>query len=505
MKTTFTPVLKKKNSKDKFGIVNIRITRDRKSEYISTGIKLAERFWNINGKAVDGKLRSHRDFDEEQRANIITTIKTKIQEVESVYIVPVNTTAPLLNQNQSFLFHLKKHISFLEERKKIGTSKRYRTTQYHIEKFLTRVDKSDLKFSDITSPLIEEFETYLIGTGLLENTTKNYINCIKRLYTKLVKTGIYSSALDPFVHFQNRRKPIEKGFLEKINVDRIRELKLDKENPLYHIRNYFLLQIFGQGLRISDLLTLRFSNIKEGEIEFFQYKTKKKHIVYMSETIMFLMKNYIHAKEVDDVFKLRHKYKFNGSQESKTYYDIQMQYSALTNSYIKMPIEKADERKALLKDIDVFKKTLDQVRKNVYERLLIILHNYAKVHSNEFIFPILNPTMFTDVVFDGNTTLTKQQYNHLQSKTTVYNKRLKELQQEVFNQFKVPLPITLTSHVARHTYTNLMLEVGGDVYEISKSIGHQGINTTDKYITTLKKRVENKNKDLGNEFTYLME
>jgi site-specific recombinase XerD len=50
-----------------------------------------------------------------------------------------------------------------------------------------------------------------------------------------------------------------------------------------------------------------------------------------------------------------------------------------------------------------------------------------------------------------------------------------------------------------------MLGVGGDVYEISKSIGHQGINTTDKYITTLKKRVENKNKDLGSEFTYLME
>jgi hypothetical protein len=38
-----------------------------------------------------------------------------------------------------------------------------------------------------------------------------------------------------------------------------------------------------------------------------------------------------------------------------------------------------------------------------------------------------------------------------------------------------------------------------------KSIGHQGINTTDKYITTLKKRAENKNKDLGSAFTYLME
>jgi site-specific recombinase XerD len=502
---TITPVLKKKYPDDKNGIINLRITENRRSTYISLGINLAERFWNKNGKSIEARLRNHRDFDENLRRDIISKLTSKYNDQEEIHRNAELQNIPLQNQNQSFIFHLNKNILFLEERKKIGTSKRYRTTLYHIEKFLSRINKSDLKFFDITSPLIEEFETYLIGTGLLENTTKNYINCIKRLYTKSVKTGIYSSPLDPFVHFQNRRKPIEKGFLEKINVDRIRELKIDKAHSLYNIRNYFLLQIFGQGLRVSDLLTLRFSNIKEGEIEFFQYKTKKKHVVYMSETIMFLLKNYINTKDVEDVFKLKYKYPFKGSEERNTYHEMQVIYSEITNSVIKTPIEKTDERKAIIKDVEVFKKLLDKVRKNVYDRLLIILHNYAKIHSKEFIFPILNPELYTDVVFDGNTTLTKPQYNHLQSKTTIYNKKLKELQKEVFEQFKVTLPVTLTSHVARHTYTNLMLGVGGDVYEISKSIGHQGINTTDKYITTLKKRVENKNKDLGSEFSYLME
>jgi site-specific recombinase XerD len=67
------------------------------------------------------------------------------------------------------------------------------------------------------------------------------------------------------------------------------------------------------------------------------------------------------------------------------------------------------------------------------------------------------------------------------------------------------LNILLTSQVARHIYNNLIISIGGDVYEISKSLGHQGINTTDKYIKTLKTRVENKNKDLGIEFSYSME
>ena len=503
---TITPVLKKKYPNDKSGIVNLRITENRRSTYISLGINLAERFWNKNGKTIEAKLRNHRDFDEELRQGIITKLTLKYNEHNEIHRNAEFQNVPVTNHNQSFLFHLNRNISFLEERKKIGTSKRYKTTLYHIEKFLKPLNRPDLNFSDITSFFIEEFETYLIGTGLLENTTKNYINCIKRLYTKSIKTGIYSTSLDPFVHFQNRRKPIEKGFLEKIHVDRIRELKLDQNHPLYHIKNYFLLQIFCQGLRISDLLTLRFSNIKESEIEFFQYKTKKKHIVYMSETIMFLLKNYIKVQEVDKAINQRYIYQYKGIEERKTLKEMQSTYKILSKPGINaLLFGKSKEDMEIFKEIEAYKNIINSTRKKIYERLLIILHNYAKIHSDGFIFPILNPALYTDVTFDGNTTLTKPQYNHLQSKTTIYNKKLKELQKEIFEQFKVILPVTLTSHVARHTYTNLMLGVGGDVYEISKSIGHQGINTTDKYITTLKKRVENKNKDLGSEFTYLME
>lgn len=106
----------------------------------------------------------------------------------------------------------------------MGTSKRYRTTQFHIEKYLKRENKSDLTFSEMTSSFIEGFETYLLGKGLIENTTKNYINCIKRLYTRLVKMGVYTSPLDPFVNFVNKRRTVEKEFLEKKHVDLIRLL-----------------------------------------------------------------------------------------------------------------------------------------------------------------------------------------------------------------------------------------------------------------------------------------
>lgn len=505
MSITFTPVLKKKYSSHNYGIINIRITQNRNSKYVPIGISLIERFWNKNGRSIESKLRVHRDFDVNERLEIIITIKSNIQELETTYKSNLDVNSTILNKNVSYLYHLKKHIELLEERKKIGTSKRYRTTLFHIEKYLKRENKLDLTFSEMTSSFIEGFETYLLGKNLIDNTTKNYINCIKRLYTRLVKMGVYTSPLDPFVNFVNKRRTVEKEFLEKKHVDLIRLLNLPINHPLYHIRNYFLFQIFGQGLRVSDLLTLKFSNIKEGVIEFIQYKTKKSHTVYITDTVMFILKNYIHDDKVDKVFKLGYTYSINGVEYKKTYDQVQDRYTELTNLFIKTPIEKTEERKKMGKDVEYFKKVLDKVRNNVFDRLIMILHNYSKSHQDDYIFPILNPELFEGINFNENTTLTKKQYNHLQSKTTMYNKRLKKLQNEITNQFPgIVIDIPFTSHIPRHTYTNLMLQIGGDVYEISKSIGHMGIKTTDNYIRTIKQRIENKNKDLGKEFSYFM-
>ena len=64
------------------------------------------------------------------------------------------------------------------------------------------------------------------------------------------------------------------------------------------------------------------------------------------------------------------------------------------------------------------------------------------------------------------------------SKTTIYNKQLKEL------QFLCKIKTKLTSHITRHTYTNLLIEnTDNDIYSISKSLGHQRLSTTEHYLS----------------------
>jgi hypothetical protein len=53
--------IKEKISRQKEGLNNLRITQNRRSTYISLGIKRAERFWNINGDTPVNYLTAHNN------------------------------------------------------------------------------------------------------------------------------------------------------------------------------------------------------------------------------------------------------------------------------------------------------------------------------------------------------------------------------------------------------------------------------------------------------------
>ena len=203
-KITYTPVLKKKNSKDTTGLINVRVTEDRKSIYQSTRISLHQRFWNNKGKDIESKLRDQKGFDKDERLSIIESVNKLTSKLKKEHSVTGDISTLKLNEKVSFTYHLDEYVKFLEQRKKIGTSKRYKTTHFHIKKYLKKANKTDLNFTDLTSSFIESFESYLINEGNKINTTKNYINCIKRIYTRCTGKGIYNSPHDPFVDFINR-------------------------------------------------------------------------------------------------------------------------------------------------------------------------------------------------------------------------------------------------------------------------------------------------------------
>jgi site-specific recombinase XerD len=456
---------KKKYKSDKSGILQIRIIKDRKVKDISLKESIKEQFWNKNRNEI---RTSHPDY--ERLSNFIAE---KLKEIKFLYGETKSPESVKDNLKGSFLSFFDAQIEFLYQRKRLGTHKSYKTSLLHLKSFLSRMGKTDLNFSDLDPSFIMSFETYLLNKGINNNSCKKYISTFKKVYNEAVKMRAFIPTLDPFIMFENKRVPVEKERLNKTDINKIIEQTFKTDSTLYHTKNYFLFQTFAQGLRVSDLLTLRWSNLKDGNLVFIQRKTNKRHVIILNDMVILILQNYLPDK-AEKINNEKYAFKFRNADFKMNYSEIKNHYKVISKEHISAFIKGDKEAVSI---IEGWKKILDQVWLKVKFKIVIQLNEFARNNPSKFIFPILDSSMFEDVIFDSNTTLTKDQYNHILSRTTIYNKNLKKIQKAC------EIETTLTSHISRHTYTNLMIELTNrDIYTISKTLGHTRLSTTDHYI-----------------------
>ena len=482
-KTTYIPCLKKKYSTDDFGTIQIRITTNRKSKYETLGEKIKEKYWNPEKKEV---RKNHPE--QEKLNNLIETTINELKQINNV-----TDTEIISGDKVSFIKFFKEQLEYLLIRKRLGSYKSQKTGYYHLSNYLSYRGKTDLLFEEITPLLIRDFETYLKSKEILNNSCIKYIKTFKSVYNEGVKLGKYQQVSDPFILVKNKYSPVEKKTLKRIDIEKIFKTTFKEKDPLYNIKNYFLFQIFAQGMRVSDLLTLRWSNVKDAEINFYQLKTKSQHRIPFNDIIILKIADYIPNKGLE-IINLKFDFNILGEDFSLNFKEIEEKYESVRKGNIHKVIE-GDEK--VIRKLENWIEVLNKSKDVMIKRLAIRIVEYSKSNLKKFIFPILDDEVFKDVDFTSEKyTLSKYQFNQMSSKTTVYNKYLKKLQE------KCEIDVVLTSHLARHSYTSLMIEsTDKDIYTISKSLGHANISTTQHYISEfLDERVFKENDKLNKTF-----
>ena len=194
---TFTPYLKKKYSEDNEGIINIRITENRKSRYFSTKEKVKVRYWNNNKNEV------RANCDEYER--LVKVIKDKIEELKQIYD-QVNNLNEVRDKASVIQFY-EDEILLLNQQKKYGTAKKMNTTKTHFQSFLVTIGKTDIQFKEISINFVQQYEVYLSGTGIALNTAKKYVSILAKIYNLAIKKQLFIPVNDPFILFENTKTP----------------------------------------------------------------------------------------------------------------------------------------------------------------------------------------------------------------------------------------------------------------------------------------------------------
>jgi integrase/recombinase XerD len=264
--------------------IYLRITEDRKTKYMSTGITLQPNHWNDRTEKVRKSNRSYETFNLH-----LDEFKSKAKEAwlnlrngnrGGVSAAMIKDELSGKNTVDFFSF-FDGIIDDLDKREYILTVKKFITTRNKLRNFL---DGQSIDFDNITPSFLRKFETYLrteerdkdgkvIRRKNKTNTVHKAMETIKRCFNIAIDEGIVSAEVFPFRTYKVKRERTEKTHLSFSQIRCIIELDLKPGTALWHTRNYFMFSFYCCGVRFSDICTLQWKNIQGDRLKYKMGKT----------------------------------------------------------------------------------------------------------------------------------------------------------------------------------------------------------------------------------------
>ena len=319
--------------------IYIRIYQNRKSSYVSIGHSIPAGAWNEDKDeaweampSLTAKLKAtltkeeQKAFREMQKAIILlpnaqkinSDIRAKIGELESLQNrLTANGTevsSGILKDKadnrdmaelarKDFLCYIDEVIRKKFAGKQIRTSEKYSVLSKKIRAY--KKDKP-LPIEELTTSFLKGFQAYLKEEGCHQN----YIHVnLKALRTIIQKEAIKEDKIlppekNPFIWFTMPKVlPTIKEKLDIDEIKRIEDLKLKEDDALFHVRNAFIFSLYNAGIRIGDLMQLRWSNIKEdGRLEYYMGKTGKERSIKILPPALSILKLYSSARSKSDEY-----------------------------------------------------------------------------------------------------------------------------------------------------------------------------------------------------------
>ncbi|UAB82383.1 site-specific integrase [Marixanthomonas sp. SCSIO 43207] len=469
---TVTPCFRKKKTQDSYGYLGVRVTLNRKSSIHNVGEKIHKKFWNRR------KHKIRKSHPESVRLNKL--LADKIKEIKELEETPCLSISDNNLISKSFLAYYHHQIINYDRSLSRDTVKSYRSAYLMLERYLKEINKEDLLLEQVNKRFISDLKNFLIDQKLALSSIHKYFKHIKTIYNRGVEAGLITNVTDPFKGLKIGVPVKSKQFLTINNIKDLIYADIPRESPDEITRMKFLVQFFGQGLRISDLFTIRYKNImvdsSEAIIQFSQFKTKHPLTVFVSRDLLRYMCYFINPqKYYDFYYKRKYKFLLDGKEYSMTYNGHQSRHKFL--------FSKLDVGSKFYKMSVNFMENLNE---KIYKEQLQLIKQKKQEDPSEFIVKGLNKHLYNDESFAPRKILNKKQKAKFETCKNYYVESLKSLDKYMQSG------INIVGHTARHSFARHQLEIGTDSYLIRDLLGHKDIRTTEEYLRGFHKKIVKK-------------
>ncbi|POY34691.1 hypothetical protein C3K47_18820 [Solitalea longa] len=325
----------------------IRFIHCRKATYLSTGIYLKESEWDEKNRRVK------KNHPNSTRLNNV--ISNKIAEVESKMLDlelqqtinnPRKIKSSLKGETDlKFFQYAAEYIKNGKGKYKIATIKKLETTLEKIKEF---VDNKNISFEEINTGWLKRFEAHLKKEyGNSVNTIHGNLKYIRKLFNEAIRDDMLPPEKNPFIKFQIRRAATTKEFLSEKELASLENLVLPLNSYLNHYRNMYLFSVYTGGLRISDILKLKWSNFDGEHVVVQTQKTGSVVSIKLPGKSKEILGQYKLNSSNPDSFIFPFLKNETDYTNPETLFKAISSNTSKTNSYLKVLAEKADIEKKL--------------------------------------------------------------------------------------------------------------------------------------------------------------
>lgn len=282
--------------------IYIRVTKDRKARFVSTGIYIKPNEWNEESKSVRKSNENYRRYNAILSEKFAEAENTTLDMEQKSKSVSVNKITKKLKGKDvvPFFGYFQAYIDSLEKKGIIGTHRRAKSV---LQKLKEYTKDKELFMTDITVSFLKEYETHLIhDKGNKINTVHANMKLIRKLFNDAVMEDKLEEFDNPFRKYKIKTEPTTRAYLTDDELSKIEKLKLKLDSNMNHHRNIYVFSAYGGGLRISDILTLKWKNFNGEHVIIKIHKTKMPLSIKLPQKALDIINFYKPKKVVPDNF-----------------------------------------------------------------------------------------------------------------------------------------------------------------------------------------------------------
>lgn len=291
----------KLNQKDEAPI-HLRIIKNRKINYVTSGIMLPQKFWDIKKNRIKG------GFPNSARLN--SFLANKFAELQDQVFEHETISKSLSTHTLKEKIYGKKpsdFFSFAEEAieqylkaGKVGTYDKYRSIlaklrNYHYGK--------QLMFQDMTFAFLLKYEKHLREVlGNKTNTIHKDMKLFRKVFNDAYRQDLIEHNQNPFLKYQMKTEKTQRTYLTEDELKLIENFSPTPGTRLELHRDMFVFASYAGGLRVSDVLQLKRKNFDGKHIHLTVKKTGEQLSINLPNHAVEIMTRYKRKKTSNDQF-----------------------------------------------------------------------------------------------------------------------------------------------------------------------------------------------------------